>query len=73
MSLFVHCRTEAWTESDNANLHKNAFLLMFPLVFIVIIIRINSFSLGADTIHYRNFKVLFFEHGNEHSLAVLLR
>lgn len=73
MSLFVHCCTEVWSESDNMNLHKNAFLLMFPLVFIVIIIRINSFSLRADTIRYRNFKLLFLERENEHSHAVLLR
>lgn len=70
MSLSVHSR---WTESGNMNSHENACILIFHLMFIVIIIRINSFSLRADTTHYGNSKLLIFECEIERSCAILLR
>lgn len=70
MSLSVR---SCWTESGNMNSHENACVLIFHLMFVVIIIGINSFSLSADTVHCGNSKSLIFECEVELSDAVLLQ
>lgn len=70
MSLFVH---SCWTESGNKSSHENISVLIFHLMFIVIIIRVNSFRLAVDTLHYGKSKLLIWGCGSECSHVIELQ
>jgi len=54
------------------NSEENACILIFNLMLIVIIIRINPFRMRPDTMHYGISKLLISECENERSCAVVL-
>lgn len=70
MSLFVH---SCWTESGNKSSHENISILISHLMFIVIIIRVNSFRLAADSMHYGKSKFLIWGCGSERSHVIELQ